>query len=215
MAFSRRFVMAALLLAITAIFLELRNTAEVPPPRASFASFPYRFENWVGSDVNIAPEVLQTLGNGDFLARHYRDDAADAAGVDLFVAYFPTQGTGDTLHSPKNCLPGAGWLPLDSSVITIALPGYPPFLVNRYLIAKGGRRGLVLYWYWAHGRAVASEYWAKFYLIEDSVRLHRSDGSLIRVTTELSGSENPAEGQQRLLALLAAAFPTMETYIPN
>jgi EpsI family protein len=133
----------------------------------------------------------------------------------LFVAYFPSQRTGDTLHSPKNCLPGAGWQPLKSSKIKIALPGGEPFLVNRYLIAKGAHRGLALDWYWAHGRAVTSEYWAKFYLVEDAIRLNRSDGSLIRVATELGQHESTADAQRRLLSLLNVVFPGIETYIPR
>ncbi len=211
---SFRFALATILLAGTAFFLQVRNKAEIVPPHENFASFPHRLGTWVGSDVNIAPDVLEVLGPGDFLTRFYQDAAGDDAGVDLFVAYFPSQRAGDTLHSPQNCLPGAGWLPVDSSRIKIALPGHEPFLVNRFVIAKGAQRGLALYWYWAHGRAVASEYWAKFYLVKDSIRLRRSDGSLIRVTTELNPHESTADAQGRLLSLLKVVFPTIEAYIP-
>jgi EpsI family protein len=103
---------------------------------------------------------------------------------------------------------------VDSSRIKIDLPGHEPFLVNRFVIAKGAQRGLALYWYWAHGRAVASEYWAKFYLVKDSVRLRRSDGSLIRVTTELKPHESTADAQGRLLSLLKVVFPAIEAYMP-
>lgn len=210
-----RFIAAAILLAGTALFLDVRNRNEIVPPREEFASFPHHFGTWVGSDVDIAPDVLQTLGPGDFLVRDYRNAAVDEAAVDLFVAYFPSQRTGDTLHSPKNCLPGAGWQPLQSSEVTIVLPGREPFLVNRYLIEKGSQRGLALYWYWAHGRAIASEYQAKFYLVEDSIRLNRSDGSLIRVATELGQHETAADAQRRLLSLLNVVFPAIESYIPR
>lgn len=211
---SYRFALATILLAGTALFLHGRNGAEIVPPHETFASFPYHLGTWAGSDINIAPDVLEVLGPGDFLTRVYRDAAADDAAVDLLVAYFPSQRTGDTLHSPQNCLPGAGWLPVDSSRIKIDLPGHEPFLVNRFVIAKGAQRGLALYWYWAHGRAVASEYWAKFYLVKDSVRLRRSDGSLIRVTTELKPHESTADAQGRLLSLLKVVFPAIEAYIP-
>lgn len=211
---SYRFALATILLAGTALFLHARNRAEIMPPHENFASFPRRLGTWVGNDVSIAPDILEVLGPGDFLTRVYQDASADDTGVDLFVAYFPSQRTGDTLHSPQNCLPGAGWLPIESSRITIALPGHEPFLVNRFVIAKGPQRGIALYWYWAHGRAVASEYWAKVYLVEDSIRLRRSDGSLIRVTTELKRHEGAAEAQERLLSLLRVVFPAIEAYIP-
>ncbi len=216
MASNFRFAVAALLLAGTGLFLQARNRVEFVPPRQQFASFPHRMGTWVGSDVNISPEVLQALGPGDFLTRDFRNEAEEwDSGVGLFVAYFPSQRAGDTIHSPKNCLPGAGWEPLQSSRIEITLPGVEPFMVNRYVIAKGARRLLVLYWYWAHGRAAASEYSAKFYLVRDSIGLNRSDGSLIRVTTELGPGESAAGAQRRLLSLLNAVFPAMDAYVPR
>jgi EpsI family protein len=210
-----RFLATCLLLAATTLFLRARHADEFMPPRRQFASFPYRLGAWVGSDVNVDPDILQVLGSGDFLTRDYHDPSADDPGVDLFVAYFPTQRAGDTIHSPKNCLPSAGWTPVDSSRIEIDLPGMQPFLANRYVIAKGSQRGLVLYWYLAHGRAIAGEYSAKFYLVRDSIRMNRSDGSLIRVSTELGQHENAAHAQQRLLSLLTVVYPVMDAYVPR
>ena len=211
-----RFVVAVLLLASTALFLHARNRDEIVAAREKFASFPQHLGDWVGSDVNIAPDVLETLGPGDFLLRDYRNAAAEGdAPVGLFMAYFPSQRFGDTIHSPQNCLPGAGWQPVRSSRIEITLPGRERVPANRYIVAKGNQRGLVLYWYWAHGRGIASEYWAKFYLVKDSMRLHRSDGSLIRVTTELRQHESAAQAQQRLLSFLRNVFPVMEAYVPR
>jgi len=73
----------------------------------------------------------------------------------------------------------------------------------------------VLYWYWAHNRAVASEYSAKFYLVADSIRMHRSDGSLIRVTTRLAPGENIDLSLQRLLSFSANLVPLINTYVPR
>ena len=58
---------------------------------------------------------------------------------------------------------------------------------------------LVLYWYWAHGRGVASEYWAKYYLVKDSIKMNRSDGALVRITTPLNPGETADAAEQRLL----------------
>lgn len=104
---------------------------------------------------------------------------------------------------------------MDSSQIEIELPRMRPFLANRYVIAKGSQRGLVLYWYLAHGRAIASDYLAKFYLVRDSIRLNRSDGSLIRISTELGQDETVANAQRRLLSLLTVVYPVMDTYVPR
>jgi EpsI family protein len=104
---------------------------------------------------------------------------------------------------------------VESDKVTLSLPGKSPFLANRFVIAKGTQRALVVYWYWAHNRAVASEYWAKFYLIDDSIRLNRSDGSLIRVATELRHRETAADAEPRLVSVLNVVAPTLDRYIPR
>lgn len=204
-----------LLLAATALFLHARSRNEFLPAREPMASFPWQLGDWTGSNVEIPTDVRSVLGPGDFLLRVYRDSALTQPPVDLFFAYFPSQRAGDTIHSPKNCLPGAGWSPVESGRITISFPGHAPFPANRYVIAKGTDRELVIYWYWAHNRGLASEYWAKFYLVADSIRLNRSDGSLIRVTTPLARGEDIGGAQQRLLSFAANVVPVLNQYVPQ
>src|ERR1700732_3999823 len=210
-----RFLPIALLLIITAIFLQARTRGEVFPPRQPLQSFPQQLGSWEGTDVAIDDDALQVLGPGDFLLRVYRDEQTTRPPVDLFIAYFPSQRAGDTIHSPRNCLPGAGWTPVESTRITLSVPGHMPFLANRYVIAKGDSRQLVLYWYWAHDRGVASEYWAKYYLVADSMRMNRSDGALVRITTPMYSGETAEAAQQRLLPFASDVAPLLDNYIPR
>ena len=215
MASSLRFILAAALIASAAIFLQARGRNEVFPPRLPLQSFPTQLSAWTGTDIAIQKDVLEVLGPGDFLLRVYQNPAEKQPFVDLFIAYFPSQRTGDTIHSPKHCLPGSGWLPVESSRVTLSLPGHSPFPANRYVIAKAESRQLVLYWYWAHDRGVASEYWAKFYLVADSMRMNRSDGALVRITTPLYSGETAEAAQQRLLPFASDVAPLLDNYIPR
>lgn len=210
-----RFLLAALLLVITAIFLSVQPRHEIFLTRLPLRSFPLRIWNWTGSDVSIARDVLDTLGPGDFLLRAYRDSDASQPPVDLFIAYFPSQRSGDTIHSPQNCLPGAGWTPIHDDRTVLSVPGFLPFSVNRYVIAKGDSRQFVLYWYWAHNRGVASEYWAKFYLVVDSIRTHRSDGSLVRLSTVLLPGESASVAERRVLPFAQSVVPLLGDYVPK
>jgi EpsI family protein len=210
-----RFLAALGLLVSTALFLEARSRTEVLPPRQQLAGFPEQFGKWTGTDIELTPDILNVLGPGDFLLRSYRTPSDRVPYNGLFIAYFPTQRTGDTIHSPKNCLPGAGWAPVESSRVPLSLPGQAPFTVNRYLIAKGDERQLVLYWYWAHNRAVASEYWAKIYLVTDSIRMNRSDGSLVRLTTHMLPGESVDSAMQRLVPFAGEVVPRLNQYIPQ
>jgi EpsI family protein len=211
-----RFAVSAILLAGTALVLEARNGREIIPQRRPLSSFPRTLDTWTGTDVPMTQDVLDVLGPGDFLLRDYRDtNPHPKPDVFLFIAYFPSQRAGDTIHSPKNCLPGAGWTPIRADRITVDVAGRTPFQANRYLIAKGDDRQLVLYWYWAHDRAVASEYAAKFYLIADSIRMHRTDGSLVRLSMPLAPGESSERAERDLIAWAARVVPLLNTYIPQ
>lgn len=208
-----RFATALVILLGTAVFLHARGRKEVFPPRQPLAAFPHQLSNWRGSDYTIPQDQLAVLGPGDFLLRDYHNGAQPPIG--LFIAYFPSQRAGDTIHSPKNCLPGAGWAPVETRRMQISLPGQAEFPANRYVIAKGPDRQLVLYWYLAHDRVVASEYWAKYYLVADSIKMNRTDGSLIRLSTPILSNETPQQAQDELLSFAGLIVPRLHAYIPR
>ena len=210
-----RFAFTAALIAAAAIFLHAHSGNEVFPSRLPLKSFPMQIGNWQGTDVAIDKDVLAVLGPGDFLLRVYQNEQQAEPYTDLFIAYFASQRTGDTIHSPRNCLPGAGWTPVENARVMLNLSGHAPFPANRYVIAKGDSRNLVLYWYWAHDRGVASEYWAKFYLVDDSIRLNRSDGAMIRISTQMNPGETPDDAQRRILPFAASIMPMLDSYIPR
>lgn len=210
-----RFLFATLLIAGAAIFLQVRTRAEILPPRVPLSNFPRQLGAWDGSDLTLPNDVLDVLGPGDFLLRTYANRETPGLFVDLFIAYFPSQRTGDTIHSPQNCLPGAGWTPTAFSRVMLTAPDHAPFPANRYVVSKGDSRLLVLYWYWAHDRGLASEYWAKFYLVSDSIRMNRSDGALVRLTTPVDPRQGDNDAEHRLLPIARDIVPLLGDYIPR
>jgi EpsI family protein len=210
-----RFAVVALLLAGTGSFLHMRTRNVVAPPRTSLASFPLQLGEWVGTDIPIAPIILNKLDRGEFLQREYQDQNTKGPGVSLYLAYFPNQHAGLRRHSPADCLAGSGWSTVESGTTTLSLPGYKPFAANRYVITKGPDRQLVLFWFWGRGRGIASEDWADFYLVLDSLRLNRNDDALIRINTPLQAEEEPEAGQRRLLSFAERLSPLVGGYIPR
>jgi EpsI family protein len=210
-----RFALAATLIALTAILLQARSRNEVIPPHLPLASFPSRLSDWDSSEIVQDKKTLEVLGPGDFLERVYQDPAQKLPYVDVFLAYFPSQRAGETPHSPQHCLPGSGWNPEENVRITLSLAGHRPFPANRYVITKGDQRRLVLYWFWAHDRGVASEYWAKFYLVADAIRMNRSDGSLVRLVTPMFPGESPDAAQQRISPFTSGVVALLDNYIPR
>jgi EpsI family protein len=215
---SIRFGIAAVLMLATALVLQAHSRSEFFPPRASLSSLPLQIDGWTGTDSVLDQETLDILGPGEFLVRDYENASqpqAQQPWINLYIAYFPTQKAGDTIHSPNHCLPGAGWVPTSREVVQIPRPDGSSFPVNRYVVSKTGDRELVLYWFQAHGRAVASEYWAKYYLVSDSVRMNRSDGGLVRLLTPMLDGESPDAAQARMMKLGSQFLPLLDSYIPR
>jgi EpsI family protein len=210
-----RFVLAAGLIGLTAILLQARSRTEIVPQHLPLSSFPAQLGDWNSTQIPLDKETLEVLGAGDFMERVYQDPAGKLPEVDLFLAYFSSQRTGDTIHSPQHCLPGAGWNPDEKRGITLALPGHAAFPANRYVISKAESRRLVLYWYWAHDRGVASEYWAKFYLVKDAIQMNRSDGALVRITISMLPGETAEAAQQRVMPFTSRVVPLLGDYIPR
>jgi len=212
-ALARLGVAAALMLATT-IALHARSQTELVPDRTPLSALPRSFNGWVGQDYHLDEETLDILGPGEFLARTYDAPENAQPPADLFIAYYPSQRATETPHSPDHCLPGAGWTPTLRQVVQLPGPD-GPIPANRYVVSKAGDRQLVLYWFQAHGRAVSSGYWSKYYLALDSIRLNRSDGALVRLMTPMYAKESPEAAQARLWSFGSQVVPLLDQYIPR
>lgn len=192
---------------------------EPVPIRTSFDRFPAQIGPWRGTTLPPLPDsIMSILRVDDYINRVYQAPARYGAG--LYIGYYQSQRQGDSIHSPLNCMPGAGWEPVSRRPLSITVPdagNETAISVNRYVIQKGLDRQLVLYWYQSHGRVVANEYWSKFYLIRDAVRLNRTDAALVRVIvpipSNIEGSESKAEGQAT--EFVRSMFPLLSTYLPS
>jgi len=194
--------------------------AEPAPVRARFDRFPMQVGTWRGvQQPPLDPHVLAQLGVDDYMTRAYYTSDRSAA-VGLYIGYYGSQRQGDTMHSPQNCLPGSGWEPVSNALLSIGVPSgatgtMSRIGVNRYIIQKGMDRQLVLYWYQSHGRVVASEYWAKYYVIRDAVRLNRTDGALVRVISPVVGDDGETRAERLAVAFVKDLFPALAGYLPG
>ena len=210
----RLLVVTALLLGATLV-IGRASKAETILPRERFSAFPMTIGKWAGRpDAPFPQHVLDVLGVDDYLSRTYFTDRSAAA--NLYMGFYEKQREGDTIHSPLNCLPGAGWEPIDKKRVTIRTP-QGPAVVNELIIEKGIEHQLVLYWYQSHGRVVASEYWGKVYTVVDAVRLNRTDAALVRVITYIPEATPEAEraAEARATAFVQAIYPLLAPHVPE
>jgi EpsI family protein len=165
-----------------------------------------------GRDITISDAELAVAGVTDYLMRQYGSADSLTPAFTVYVGYYDQQMQGRTIHSPRNCLPGAGWEALASETLRIPTAG-GEVVVNRYLLKKGDEQALVLYWYQGRGRVASNEYRVKWDLLRDAALRRRSDEALVRVVVPIAGSEDRA-----LAAAVGAAgalIPALEAALPS
>jgi EpsI family protein len=183
-------------LTVAAAGLHHLSNGEAVPLSKPLKTFPLQMQGWQGTDLPLEPRIVQALGVSDYLDRAYQ--SADNRPVFLYVGYYKSQRTGVSIHSPKNCLPGAGWEPVTAGHVALRLPNGERAIVNQYVVENGLRRQFVLYWYQSHGRVIASEYRGKVYMVLDSLRLNRTDAALVRVSSPIGKEDEPGSSNQVL-----------------
>lgn len=179
--------------------------------REALRDLPYTFNNWSGEEYKIDVKIVNAVGVTDYTNRVYSQSGGVPVG--LYIGYYGSQRTGDTIHSPKNCLPGAGWEPVKSGTAEITLAGGRKIVVNEYVIQQDLDKELVFYWYQGRGRVIASEYAGKFWMVADAITRKRTDGALVRLITPIKDGESKAFA--RLSSFAQDSFPEIDRILPK
>ncbi|SFS16858.1 EpsI family protein [Granulicella pectinivorans] len=212
-------ILILLLLARGLIFV--RGDVDTVPPSAPLTEFPSVVGPWNGKEIPLDPAILQVLGKGSFLNRTYSPDeltsspATQSVPIGLFIGYFPTQRTGQAIHSPQNCLPGSGWTFDSKDIADLTSSDGSIHHIGEYIISNGKTREEVLYWYHSHGRDIASDYSAKMYTLLDSIRLNRTDAALVRIITPIQSGESRLSAHRRAISFAEHLSPILPAFIPD
>jgi EpsI family protein len=216
--------MAARLLVLTlcfvaaSAFISKASKSEPTFTREPLSSLSMKLSKWQGRDVPLDDRVLSVLGVDDYLSREY---VSKSSTIGLYVGFYQTQRQGSTIHSPMNCLPGAGWNPVSRSYITIPIlensVSNHDIQINRIIIERGMDRAIVLYWYQAHGRVVANEYWGRIYAVVDAMRFNRTDGAMVRIVSPIldSGPQAELAAEKEAINFAQTIFPLLSRHLPE
>lgn len=153
------------------------------------------------SETSLPPRIVASLSPTSYLARTYQKGAAR---IDLFIAYYALQRAGDSIHSPKHCLPGGGWEIVQRDAAHIHAGGIQA-TVNKFVIEHLGTRLLMIYWYQSRERIVANEFLGKLFLARDTALTGLTGGSIVRITLP----DTPDAGREGT-AFAAAMIPEMQ-----
>jgi EpsI family protein len=185
----QRYVPAAVL-GIGCLLLGAGNTHQVGMPLAApLTTLPAEIDGYASSDREISDAEQRVAGMSSYVFRSFGRDSLLAFSV--YVGYYDRQVQGKTIHSPKNCLPGAGWEVVAAKEERVD-GGRGPVPVNRYMLVNKGQKAVVYYWYQGRGRVESNEYRVKLQLLRDSALRGRSEEALVRVVVPVLGSEDEA-----------------------
>jgi EpsI family protein len=205
-------VLTGALLAQAVLFYTASH-GDAVPLKQPLEQFPKTLGDWRTIQVGVVDkETLDILKADDTMSRDY---ASPFGVVNLWIAYFKTQRTGSSPHSPKNCLPGAGWSQVSAGDLNVRIAGTNETIrINRYEVAKGEDKSLTLYWYQSQRRVVANEFDAKFWLVADSVRLHRSDTSVVKIVIPII-KDREQQAEDTGVRFVQIVYPVLRQFLPS
>ena len=208
---SIRLWIAVIVLLGASVLLHSSWRGETIPLRKPLSALPYTLSAWKGQEQPLSIQMVEALHVNDYTNRIYQDQSG--VPVQLYIGYYSSQRAGETIHSPKNCLPGSGWEPIRSGYLTIATADGRRVVVNEYVIQQDLDKRMVFYWYQSQGRVIASEYSAKFWLVTDAISRNRTDGALVRVITPIDDDETAA--RERLAQFTQLLFLSLRDILPD
>jgi EpsI family protein len=177
-------------------------------PRTPMAKISKAYLSLPSTDLVVPEEERKVAGMTDYVMRTFGSDSAAAFSV--YVGYYDRQVQGKSIHSPKNCLPGAGWEIMETARLPLEIFARGAS-VNRVLLANKGVRALVYYWYQGRGRVESSEYVVKWNLMRDAAVYGRTEEALVRIVLPIVG-RNDAELNVSIAkadAISRALLPTL------
>ena len=201
------------LLGATLLYLQFFTSGERVLARKPLASFPVTVGGWRSVDSAILEDdVLDVLKPSDYLVRRYAN--SNGKTLSLYIGYWESQRKGAQMHSPKNCLPGGGWEPIEATRTHIpVLEDDQSIEVNRYLLQKGAETMIVLYWFQSQGRATSSELRAKIDLVRNAMLHHRTDGAIVRVSSPVYRDARATDDS--LVKFVQAVYSNLGDFLPD
>jgi EpsI family protein len=197
----------ALILALGYVLVAAARGQHAVPLAASIDHVLPSVDGYRVRNQKIGDEERRVAGMTSYVARAYSRDSVVA--FTTLVSYYDRQTRGKSIHSPRNCLPGAGWEVVSGGVQAVTADGVG-YTVNRYVLKNGRTRAVVYYWYQGRGRVVASEYAVKWNLLRDAAFRGHTEEALVRVVVPVQVSAaNTTPGAEMGLAAASTLGATI------
>lgn len=141
---------------------------------------PLAVGNWIGQAEPLAAPVMELLNPDQLFSATYVNPSG--ARVHLFVDYYSPENTTGAIHSPRNCLPGSGWV-IAGTVPRPISAGGRVIEANRFYLTLGESQQVMDFWYITRQGETANDYRLKFNTMISSLTLKPTDKAFVRFVT--------------------------------
>lgn len=207
-----RILILSSLLLMTFFYIKFMNHGMEVEPLKPFSTFPKEIGEWKGQEQFFSSEIYQAVGVDDSTLISFMNSMNES--IQLYIGYYKSQKEGDLIHSPKNCMPGAGWVISDTQLVDVDISKDKSIKIIKLLLEKGPEKQIVLYWFHSRGRIINSEYKQKLFLVIDSIFRNRTDDSFVRLIAPV-GMKNDKETVEYMKRFIIQMFPILDEYIPE
>ncbi|UZP67549.1 EpsI family protein [Desulfovibrio mangrovi] len=205
-----RAILLSLLLVAFGVLGGMRSAVSTPS-YIPFATFPAQLGEWMMQrSFSMTDGELRILQLSDYMLRRYA--SRDGAVVDLYVGYHGGGEETGPVHSPKNCLPGSGWLEQRIDTVSLALEDGQNITAMRAVYGKDGNVVVFYYWFDVLGVSYVDEFSLKFAEIMGVLLHNRRDALLVRVSVPTSGDVQV--DNETVQSFVREFYPVLRQFIP-
>jgi len=196
----------------TCMVYSIKLTQKKIPINKALSTFPVAVDGWKGTHDYLTKDIINALDLSDYVILNYQN--SEGKTVNFYVAYYEIQTKGKSIHSPRSCFTGSGWVLKQDGLKKVRLSNNKTIVVRRLYMEKTGNRQICYYWFYLRGRVISDAYHVKFFNFLDSITRHRTDGALIRIVTPIYNFEMVRDADKRLENFIRMIYPILNKYLP-
>lgn len=206
----RNYIVALILLLLVGGISLLLRPSSIPPVEVDFSGIPMVIGEWKGENIPISEEVAAYYKGEALLERSYRNPRGEPLG--LTISYSPKRRRESAVygHSPRRCYPAGGWTITSKRVEEIKL-AEGTLKINSWLVEKGIRKQVVLFWFAPKGHTTPSEFVYTYFAILEQFKRRPGGASLTQVAVPVIYNEEEAvrKGKEFVREL----YPFLSSYL--
>lgn len=172
----------------------------------SLDDFPLEIGEWQGEKQFISDATMELLNPQAIISAVYTNK--EGVSVHLLFDFFSSEAAFGGPHSPRNCLPGSGWVISETESAKINIES-KEIDAGRFLLTRNRNSQVMEFWYITHLGETANDYVFKLYELGSALLFKPRDVAFVRFVCA-----NDAESVQALREFQKLVLPVIYDRLP-